>query len=75
MTTPNDKMLKELHEAIIGTPTNPGILELLRDHERRISRIEMLGTNALKMVWAPIWAAISGGIVTWLAMHGIGKVK
>ena len=73
MDNQSDRLLKELHEAIIGSATKPGVLELIRDHERRIARIETLGANALRAVWAPVWAAISSAILTWLAMHGFGK--
>lgn len=73
MNSSTDRLLQELHEAIIGSATKPGVLELIRDHERRISRIEALGSGALKAVWTPILAAITSAVLTFLAAHGIGK--
>lgn len=61
--------VKDLRDAILGTPANPGIVELLRDHEKRISRIEAVGLGGVKLLWDRVAGPLLGAAAGYIAAH------
>ena len=69
MNPDQERILRELHEAVIGTPQHPGLLELVRDHERRISRIENVSTATVKGVIDRVFQILLAGAAGWISAH------
>lgn len=67
--------LKDVRRALMGDASQPGLLELVRDHERRLTAIEQLGRSAAgtvadKLLTSLLAAAAGAG--GWLAAHFTG---
>lgn len=72
MDARQEKMLEELHDAILGAYGKPGLAEQVRNLETRLSRVEGLVTAAQRTLWSQFWQAVAiagaaGG--TWIAAH------
>ena len=59
MDARQEKMLEELHDAILGSVGRPGLAEQVRSLESRLSRVEGLVTAAQTTLWAKFWQALS----------------
>lgn len=62
-----DKKIDEIHAAVVGTTKDAGLGERIRDHDRRIARLESfpkwaagIGTVVLGGL-ASAWATFAGG--------------
>lgn len=61
--------LKDIRKAVLGDVGQPGLVELVRDHERRLAAIEQLGRKVSTSVLERILQAATAGTVGWLAAH------
>ena len=69
MNPDQERILRELHDAIIGTPQHPGLLELVRDHERRLARIENISATTARSVLERLFQLIIAGAAGWFSAH------
>lgn len=61
--------VKEIRAAILGTPTHAGLVELVRDHERRLLAIEGLGRKTVGTIADRLLQAGIAGLAGWFAAH------
>lgn len=61
--------LKDIRKAVLGDLGQPGLVELVRDHERRLAAIEQLGRKAAGSVFDRLLQAATAGAMGWLAAH------
>jgi len=76
MDARQERMLEELHDAILGAVGRPGLAEQVRNLETRLSRVEGLVTAAQTTLWAKFWQALSlvaAAGASWIVAHYPGS--
>lgn len=72
MDARQERMLEELHDAIIGSVGKPGLMEQVRDIDRRLTRVETIATKGLAQVWERFLTVVASGAAAWIAAHFSG---
>ena len=62
-------MLRELHDAIIGTAARPGLAEQVRGLDGRVARLEGLVTKAGNTLFDKLFALAAGAAAGYVGSH------
>lgn len=62
-------MLRELHDAIIGSAARPGLAEQVRNLDSRVARLEGLVSKAGATLWDKAAALAAGAVAGYVGSH------
>lgn len=69
MTPEQERILREVHEAVLGTTKSIGLLEQVRDIDKRLMVLEGIRSKVSNGVFDRVLTAILASASGWLAAH------
>lgn len=72
MTPEQERILREVHEAVLGTTKSIGLLEQVRDIDKRLMALEGIRNKVSNNVFDRVVTAVIASASGWFAAHYTG---